>query len=138
MTAAATCSRSNSYTRQSSTRPTVSGTARKSTIRLVSIETISAPATEITTPASTSGPTISCAGLSQVENSIRNASDNCKSGITSMTGAIDTAAKKNPCAAATHTPDTANQRALLRFIANTFFRTCGDTSASDTTAVAAT
>src|SRR4051812_27741296 len=119
-------------------RATGSGIARKSTIRLVSIDTINAPVTEITTPANTSGPTISCAGLSQVENSIRNASDNCNSGITSMTGAMDTAAKKNPCAAATNTPDKANQRALLRVIAKTFCRTCDDNSASDTTAVAAT
>ena len=55
-----------------------------------------------------------------------------------MTGATDTAAKKKPCAAATNTPDKANQRALLRLIAKTFCRTCDDTRASDTTAVAAT
>ena len=58
--------------------------------------------------------------------------------ITSMTGATATAAKKKPCAAATNTPDNANQRALSRPSARTLRRTCADSSASDTTAVAAT
>ena len=70
----------------------------------VSIETISAPEIEIATPDSTSRPKTSWSGLSQVENSIRNTSENCSSGITSMTGATATAEKKKPCAIATNTP----------------------------------
>ena len=55
-----------------------------------------------------------------------------------MTGATATAAKKKPWAAATNTPDSANQRALSRWSAATLLRMRGDSSASEATAVAAT
>ena len=53
----------------------------------------------------TSQPDTSCSGLSQFEKKIRNTSDICRSGMTSITGATATAEKKKPCAMATNTPE---------------------------------
>ena len=69
---------------------------------------------------------------------MRNASDNCSSGITSMTGATATAAKKKPCAIATNTPEQANQRRVFALEREHIAPERAEKSASATTAVAAT
>ena len=109
-----------------STCANVSGTPRAARMTLVSTATAHAPTIEITVPRTTLTPKISWWGLTHAEKNNRNTGVSCSKGMTIMIGATAKAAYMKPCAAATATPEYANQRMLSHFTDVTLRRSEGD------------